>query len=77
MHRGDLGGGRAHHCVWYVETNTSTLISIPSERFADRVCPEATLFQRLPDLKIAVREQELEFSPLHKDVGITYLPVTF
>ncbi|KJK87259.1 hypothetical protein H633G_08878 [Metarhizium anisopliae BRIP 53284] len=37
----------------------------------------ATLFQRLPDLKIAVREQELEFSPLHKDVGITYLPVTF
>ncbi|KID97186.1 Cytochrome P450 55A2, partial [Metarhizium majus ARSEF 297] len=37
----------------------------------------ATLFQRLPDLKIAAPEDELEFSPLHKDVGITHLPVTF
>ncbi|KAG8417529.1 hypothetical protein J3458_005026 [Metarhizium acridum] len=37
----------------------------------------ATLFQQLPDLKIAVPIEKLEFSPLHKDVGITHLPVTF
>ncbi|KAL2278191.1 hypothetical protein FJTKL_14610 [Diaporthe vaccinii] len=37
----------------------------------------ATLFQRLPDLQIAVPISELEFTPLHKDVGVVKLPVTW
>lgn len=34
----------------------------------------ATLFSRLPDLKIAVPLEELPYSPRHKDVGILKLP---
>ncbi|KAH0439186.1 cytochrome p450 55a3 [Colletotrichum camelliae] len=37
----------------------------------------ATLFQKLPNLKIAVPIPELEFTPLHKDVGVVKLPVTW
>lgn len=36
-----------------------------------------TLFKNLPDLKIAVPIEELETTPLEKDVGIVNLPVTF
>ncbi|KAK1826626.1 cytochrome P450 55A2 [Podospora conica] len=36
-----------------------------------------TLFKNLPDLKIAVPIEELECTPLDKDVGIVKLPVTF
>ncbi|KAF0319642.1 cytochrome p450 55a3 [Colletotrichum asianum] len=37
----------------------------------------ATLFHKLPNLKIAVSISELEFTPLHKDVGVVKLPVTW
>ncbi|KAK2777215.1 cytochrome p450 55a3 [Colletotrichum kahawae] len=37
----------------------------------------ATLFHKLPNLKIAVPISELEFTPLHKDVGVVKLPVTW
>ncbi|KAF9871353.1 cytochrome p450 55a3 [Colletotrichum karsti] len=37
----------------------------------------ATLFQKLPELKIAVPISELEYTPLHKDVGVAKLPVTW
>lgn len=36
-----------------------------------------TLFKNLPDMKIAVPIEELETTPLEKDVGINKLPVTF
>jgi len=35
------------------------------------------LFEKLPDLKLAVPMSEIKYSPLEKDVGITELPVTF
>ncbi|KAL0936800.1 cytochrome p450 55a3 [Colletotrichum truncatum] len=37
----------------------------------------ATLFKKLPNLKIAVPIPELEYTPLHKDVGVAKLPVTW
>ncbi|KAI8257219.1 Cytochrome P450 55A3 [Colletotrichum sp. SAR 10_77] len=37
----------------------------------------ATLFHKLPNLKIAVPISELGFTPLHKDVGVVKLPVTW
>jgi nitric oxide reductase len=37
----------------------------------------ATLFKRLPNLKIAVPIEGLEYTPLVKDVGIVSLPVTW
>ncbi|KAF6806528.1 cytochrome p450 55a3 [Colletotrichum plurivorum] len=37
----------------------------------------ATLFHRLTDLRIAVPISELEFTPLHKDIGVVKLPVTW
>jgi fungal nitric oxide reductase len=39
--------------------------------------PLATLFKRLPTLKIAVPIKDIEYSPLHRDVGIGKLPVTW
>ncbi|KAK0724547.1 cytochrome P450 [Lasiosphaeris hirsuta] len=35
------------------------------------------LFSKLPDLKVAVPIDQIEYSPLHKDVGIVKLPVTW
>ncbi|KID66124.1 cytochrome P450, partial [Metarhizium brunneum ARSEF 3297] len=37
----------------------------------------STLFQQLPNLKISVPIPEIKYTPLHKDVGIQELPVTF
>jgi len=37
----------------------------------------ATLFQRLPDLKLAIPFSEIKYSPPKKDVGIIELPVVF
>ncbi|KAL8420745.1 hypothetical protein RB594_003519 [Gaeumannomyces avenae] len=37
----------------------------------------STLFQRLPDLKIALPIDELEYTPLVRDVGVVSLPVTW
>jgi nitric oxide reductase len=37
----------------------------------------ATLFQRLPGLKLAVPFEEIKWSPLRKDVGILELPVVW
>jgi nitric oxide reductase len=37
----------------------------------------ATLYQRLPDLKPAVKVEDINYSPLQKDVGIVDLPVTY
>ncbi|EFY88259.1 cytochrome P450 [Metarhizium acridum CQMa 102] len=37
----------------------------------------ATLFQQLPNLKLAVPISDIKYTPLHKDVGIQELPVTF
>jgi nitric oxide reductase len=36
-----------------------------------------TLLKKLPGLKVAVPLDEVEYSPLHKDVGIAKLPVTW
>ncbi|KAK3320329.1 cytochrome P450 [Cercophora scortea] len=36
-----------------------------------------TLFQKLPDLKVAVPIEDLEYTPLYRDVGIVKLPVTW
>ncbi|KAL4876111.1 cytochrome P450 55A2 [Aspergillus karnatakaensis] len=35
------------------------------------------LFQRLPGLRLAVAQEEIQYSDLHKDVGILELPVTW
>lgn len=40
-------------------------------------CPAATLFKKMPDLKLAVPFDKVNYSPLHKDVGIVDLPVTW
>ncbi|CAG9950710.1 unnamed protein product [Clonostachys rosea f. rosea IK726] len=37
----------------------------------------ATLFRRLPNLKVSIPTEELECSPRHKDVGILKLPVVW
>lgn len=37
----------------------------------------ATLFQKLPDLKLAVPVEKINYTPLDRDVGIVDLPVTF
>ncbi|KAJ7592672.1 cytochrome P450 55A1 [Mycena floridula] len=37
----------------------------------------ATLFQKLPNLKIAIPLSEVQYSPPHKDVGISELSVVF
>jgi len=37
----------------------------------------ATLFQRLPNLRLAIPFGEVRYSPPTKDVGITELPVVF
>ncbi|CAG8949364.1 hypothetical protein HYFRA_00004991 [Hymenoscyphus fraxineus] len=37
----------------------------------------ATLFKRLPNLRLAVPFEEVKYSPPHKDVGISELPVVF
>ncbi|KAH8913497.1 cytochrome P450 [Atractiella rhizophila] len=37
----------------------------------------ATLWQRLPNLRLAIPFEEVKYSPLNKDVGITELPVVW
>lgn len=37
----------------------------------------ATLFQKLPSLRIAVPIPDIEYTPLHKDVGVVKLPVAW
>ncbi|KAK1499326.1 cytochrome P450 55A1 [Colletotrichum cuscutae] len=37
----------------------------------------ATLFQKLPSLRIAVLIPDIEYTPLHKDVGVVKLPVAW
>lgn len=37
----------------------------------------ATLFQKLPNLKLAIPESEIKYSPPTKDVGIVELPIVF
>lgn len=37
----------------------------------------ATLFQKLPNLKIAVPLEEVQYTPPTRDVGILQLPVVF
>jgi nitric oxide reductase len=37
----------------------------------------ATLFQRLPNLKLSIPFSNIKYSPPTKDVGITELPVVF
>jgi fungal nitric oxide reductase len=37
----------------------------------------ATLFRKLPNLKLAVPFEKVTYSPPTKDVGITELPVVF
>lgn len=44
---------------------------------AELVAVFGTLFRRLPGLKIAVPIDELEYTPLVRDVGIVSLPVTW
>jgi nitric oxide reductase len=37
----------------------------------------ASLYQKLPDLKVAVPLEKVNYTPLSGDVGIVDLPVTF
>lgn len=37
----------------------------------------ACLFQRLPNLKLGVPHDQVQYSEAHKDVGIDELPVTW
>jgi nitric oxide reductase len=37
----------------------------------------ASLFKKVPNLKIAVPLADVEYTPLNRDVGIVRLPVTF
>jgi nitric oxide reductase len=37
----------------------------------------ATLWKKLPDLKLAIPFEEVKYSPPTKDVGIIELPVVF
>lgn len=37
----------------------------------------ATIFQKLPNLKLAIPESEIKYSPPKKDVGIAELPIVF
>lgn len=37
----------------------------------------ATIFQKLPNLKLAIPESEIKYSPPRKDVGIVELPIVF
>jgi nitric oxide reductase len=39
--------------------------------------PIATLWQKLPNLKLAIPFEEVKYSPPTKDVGIIDLPVVF
>lgn len=39
--------------------------------------PTATLFQKLPNLKLAIPESEIKYSLPIKDVGIAELPIIF
>jgi nitric oxide reductase len=36
-----------------------------------------TLYQKLPNLKLAVPVEKVKYTPLDKDVGVVELPVTF
>jgi len=38
---------------------------------------EATLFQKLPNLRLAIPFEEVKYSPLDRDVGIVKLPVVW
>ncbi|OJK02307.1 hypothetical protein ASPACDRAFT_58639 [Aspergillus aculeatus ATCC 16872] len=40
-------------------------------------CLTATLFQTLPNLKLAVPKSEIKWTPARKDVGVIELPVTW
>ena len=42
-----------------------------------RLTEVGTLFQRLPNLRLAVPLEEVEFTPLGADVGIEKLPVVW
>lgn len=44
---------------------------------AELQCVFGTLFQKLPDLKLAVPFEEVKYTEASKDVGITELPVTW
>lgn len=35
------------------------------------------LFEKLPDLRLAVPMSEIKYTPLEKDVGVVELPVVF
>lgn len=37
----------------------------------------ATIFQKLPNLKLAIPESEIKYSPPRKDIGIVELPIVF
>lgn len=41
------------------------------------LCLVGTLFQKLPNLKVAVPLDEVKYSAPNQDVGITELPVTW
>jgi nitric oxide reductase len=45
--------------------------------FADSVVFVATLWEKLPNLKLAIPLSEVKYSPPHRDVGILELPVLF
>ena len=51
-------------------------ISYRREESADQL-PLEHLFKKLPNLKLATPIDQVEYSPLHRDVGILKLPVTF
>jgi fungal nitric oxide reductase len=58
-------GWGAHRCVaeWLARAELETVF--------------ATLFQKLPNLKLAIPYEEIKYTPPQRDVGIIELPVTF
>jgi nitric oxide reductase len=41
------------------------------------MCDIASLFQKLPNLKLAISHNEIKYSAPHRDVGIVELPVVW
>jgi nitric oxide reductase len=52
-------------------------LSVKSVMVADRCEPLAHLYSKLPNLKLATSINDIQYSPLDRDVGIEKLLVTF
>lgn len=55
----------------------SVLLQLRYPRLLTDIHEIATLFQRLPNLKLGIPQSEVKYSPPDGDVGITELPVVW